>query len=353
MNNHSKNFISIIIPVYNAENYLDRCINSVLSQTYKNFELILIDDFSSDKSLHICKEFAAKDTRINLLINEVNKGVSFTRNKGLNIAKGEFITFVDSDDWVNNTYLEDFFHFPILKNSIVIQGINFQFKKKKSKVFFTYPDMCYKVISNNNGVVENEIFHNGCPVAKLFERKIIKSNNILFNDSISLNEDHLFVLNYYKYVDNIILSKSMNYNYWFDYFVDSLTKKNHCSINLIIASNEFLNVFPFLINKFSITDEEYLKKLYTTCGINQLFKALINYKISYNLDHSFEDTFNRLEKLKDFISRYYYPQQTTLKITKYFVQNFNISVNKVFIDFLIKWLSFRRKISKNLKRFIK
>lgn len=352
MNNLNKNFISIIIPVYNAENYLDRCINSILSQTYKNFELILIDDFSTDKSLNICKDFAVRDTRIHLLVNEVNKGVSFTRNKGLNKAKGEFVTFVDSDDWVSKTYLEDFFLFPILNDSIVVQGIFYEFKKNKKKIFFSYPDMCYKVSSNNNGVVENELFHNGCPVAKLYETKIIKSNNILFNESISLNEDHLFVLEYYKYVKNITLLSSMNYHYWFDYFVDSLTKRNHGYTNLNTASQGFLNVLPILIKGYGITNKEYLQKLYTTCGINQMFNALINYKVTKDLVRPFKIRFAKFIELKDFISKYYYPEKKSLKIAKYFVLNFNSSVNKAFFNFLIKWLSFRKKMIRFVKELI-
>ena len=147
MNNLDKNFISIIIPVYNAEKYLDRCLNSILEQTYNNFELILIDDFSTDKSQEICKEFTKKDSRISLLVNEVNKGVSFTRNKGIYEAKGEFITFIDSDDWVNKTYLEDFFFFPILNNSIVVQGIFYELKRNKKKILFSYINASYNISS--------------------------------------------------------------------------------------------------------------------------------------------------------------------------------------------------------------
>ena len=96
--------ISIIVPVYNAEKYLRRCIDSILSQSLTDFELILIDDGSTDRSPLICDEYATRDKRIRL-IHKKNDGVSAARNDGIDIAQGEFITFVDSDDWVDEVYL--------------------------------------------------------------------------------------------------------------------------------------------------------------------------------------------------------------------------------------------------------
>lgn len=91
--------LSIIVPVYNVEQYLPRCIDSILEQTFQNFELILVDDGSKDKSGEICDEFAKKDNRI-IVIHQENKGVNTARNAGLDIATGSYITFVDSDDWI-------------------------------------------------------------------------------------------------------------------------------------------------------------------------------------------------------------------------------------------------------------
>lgn len=91
--------VSIIIPVYNAEKTVDRCINSILNQTYKDFELLLLNDGSTDASGMICDSYAKKDTRIRVIHKE-NSGVSDTRNQGIAMAKGEYIQFLDSDDWV-------------------------------------------------------------------------------------------------------------------------------------------------------------------------------------------------------------------------------------------------------------
>lgn len=97
--------ISVIVPVYNAERYLHRCVDSILSQTFSNFELLLINDGSKDSSGAICDEYAAKDPRVRVFHKE-NGGVSSARNLGLDNACGEWIAFVDSDDWISENYLE-------------------------------------------------------------------------------------------------------------------------------------------------------------------------------------------------------------------------------------------------------
>lgn len=99
------NLVSVIIPVYNVEKYLKRCIDSVLNQSYKNLEIIIIDDGSKDKSKEICDSYKRKNKRV-IVVHTKNKGLSEARNKGIEISKGEYISFIDSDDWVNPTYIE-------------------------------------------------------------------------------------------------------------------------------------------------------------------------------------------------------------------------------------------------------
>ena len=101
----SRELISIIVPIYNTDCYLRQCLDSIINQSYKNFEVLLINDGSVDDSVMICKEFAEKDSRICYFEKE-NGGVSSARNLGLKNVKGNYITFVDSDDWVEENYLE-------------------------------------------------------------------------------------------------------------------------------------------------------------------------------------------------------------------------------------------------------
>ena len=98
--------ISIVVPVYNGENYIEDCIKSILRQTYLDWELILIDNASTDDSLEVCKEFAGRDDRIQVFQQHRNMGVSVARNLGIEKSRGEFITFIDADDWVEKDYLE-------------------------------------------------------------------------------------------------------------------------------------------------------------------------------------------------------------------------------------------------------
>ncbi len=114
MGNYSE-LISIIIPIYNSQNDLEACVNSVLSQTYSNFEVILVDDGSTDKSGHICDEYSKKDSRI-ITIHKENAGVSDARNKGIAKAKGEYLCFIDSDDIVTPYYLQTLYE-TIRKNN--------------------------------------------------------------------------------------------------------------------------------------------------------------------------------------------------------------------------------------------
>lgn len=108
--------ISIIVPVYNAEKHLEKCLNSILNQTFTDFELILINDGSTDKSNIICENFAEKDSRISL-INQENKGISSARNLGIKLAKKPYLAFIDADDWIETIYLEVLYNLIITHNA--------------------------------------------------------------------------------------------------------------------------------------------------------------------------------------------------------------------------------------------
>lgn len=100
-----KPLVSIIIPIYNAGHFLDRCLNSVVNQTYTNLEIILINDGSTDSSLNLCNTFAKTDPRI-IIIDKINEGVSIARNTGIQKSSGDFIAFLDADDWITSNYIE-------------------------------------------------------------------------------------------------------------------------------------------------------------------------------------------------------------------------------------------------------
>ena len=122
--------ISIIVPVYKIEDYLDRCVQSLISQTYKNLEIILVDDGSPDNSGKIADEYAQKDQRIQV-IHKKNGGLSDARNAGMDVATGDYICFIDSDDWwINNTVLEHI-NKKLFNHEMMILGIEMLFPRRQ------------------------------------------------------------------------------------------------------------------------------------------------------------------------------------------------------------------------------
>lgn len=172
--------ISVIIPVYNVEAYLERCLNSILSQTFDDWECICIDDGSVDGSGKILDAYAKKDSRF-VVIHQVNSGVSFARNVGLKRAKGNFITFVDSDDWIDSNTYEVAFRIAEDKNVDLVQ---WAFKKNNLKNF-----------NLNEGFISLEKdwkYFTASMWCKLVRKTVIRSKNLTFPIGVRLSEDRLF-----------------------------------------------------------------------------------------------------------------------------------------------------------------
>ena len=189
-----EDMISIIVPVYNTAQYVEKCIISVLEQTYENFELILVNDGSTDGSDIICENYAQRDSRI-VYINKNNTGVSDTRNVGIKHAKGSFITFVDSDDWIDNDYLMAMYNGQKTYDAdAVVMGLHMEYedsgKKKEIKVTTEEDLLDSKKALAYAGNVEQPVV--GFAVSKLFKIRTIKEYGILFDTSIAINEDSLF-----------------------------------------------------------------------------------------------------------------------------------------------------------------
>ncbi len=133
--------ITVIVPVYNVENYLRQCLDSIMGQTYQNFECLLINDGSPDYSADICSEYVFKDSRFRYFEKE-NGGVSSARNLGIEHSKGEYITFIDSDDWVDSDYLE------ILYNALIDENADISVSTYKR---FHMADNCWYFHSFQRG----------------------------------------------------------------------------------------------------------------------------------------------------------------------------------------------------------
>lgn len=179
--------ISIIVPVYNAEQYLHKCIDSILAQTLADFELWLIDDGSKDSSCEICDEYAKKDSRVHV-VHKPRGGVSSARNIGLELAKGKYICFIDSDDWVDDNYLRILY--PIDNEDLVCCSL------VADRGTIIPLNDCHlnvkKVLSCNVSRFTFGVVH-----CKLFRSFLLNKNKIRFREDISAGEDILFVLEYF------------------------------------------------------------------------------------------------------------------------------------------------------------
>lgn len=205
--------VSIIIPIYNVDAYLNSCLESIVKQTYTNWECVLINDGSTDSSGNICNFWAQKDNRIHV-IHQKNSGVSIARNNGLQKAKGEYICFIDSDDWIDDDYLE-----LMINHSnncdFVVSGQIREFPDGKTII--------YK--PNNTGFFnlshkQTKLFIELCkdyllyaPHEKLYKKEIITNNNLRFLEGCNYGEDLIFNFQYLQYVKNISTVSVAKYHY--------------------------------------------------------------------------------------------------------------------------------------------
>lgn len=215
--------ISIIIPVYNAEKYIDKCIESLINQKFKNLEIIIVNDGSTDKSLEICRKYERIDSRI-IVINKDNGGVSSARNIGLEVASGEYIGFVDPDDWVE----EDMYYnmYNTLKSTsadVVICNYYEENRRKTKEVRLSGT----KSILKENDIIQyivspmiaTEDLNNGRSTLMgsvcrlLIKHSIIIDNNIRFKDYIPLMEDLIFSINIFLKSHIISIDNSISYHY--------------------------------------------------------------------------------------------------------------------------------------------
>ncbi len=242
--------ISIIIPVFNTKLYLDKCISSVLSQSYHNFECILVDDGSNDGSSDICDKWAKIDNRI-IVIHQLNKGVSIARNIGIQHANGKYIYFMDSDDFIIDT--EMFFNFiSTIKNhgnlDLIVQNFSIQYNRKQQS--YIIPNNKINISETlywdkNSDLIYN-YYKKGIMFVlwnKLFSKEIISTHNISFK--VQYMEDFRFILDYLIHCRKIHFQNFNGYCYN-KYEQFSLSKER--SIKMF---NDYIEMHKYIISVFS------------------------------------------------------------------------------------------------------
>ena len=233
--------ISVIIPFYNGEKYIEQCLNSIINQTYRNIKIYCIDDGSTDKSKDVIKKYVQIDKRI-CYIYKQNGGVSSARNLGINTAKSKWITFVDVDDKLPKDALENYISKDMNKFDIIIGKINI-INNKNITISRNFYEKTHEIINKNE--IYESIFYNKefskytyieMPFSKLYNLDFIKKNNIEFTLGIKYGEDVIFNIkavckaNNIKFVNNIV----------YDYYINSESVSNKFDNNLIDNYDLFL-----------------------------------------------------------------------------------------------------------------
>ena len=282
--------ISIIVPIYNVEKYLPKCIDSIINQTYKNIEILLINDGSTDNSGKICDEYALKDTRIRVSHNE-NGGVAVARNKGIKMSTGDYIAFVDSDDYISTEYCEKMLAAVLRNNADIaicklhdfVEGQDVQLEEK------TYSEEVYSV----DQMIENNIILSGIfdciggklVAAKLFanilfpEGRVYEDSSTLYklynasSKSVVLNQEYYFYLreregsitafagsryNLKKQKDNITFAYEK-----FDFLSSKYPEKKE-----LVSAGFIRNIITILIRTYSSRNDELIN--------SELFKQIEN-----------------------------------------------------------------------------
>jgi glycosyltransferase involved in cell wall biosynthesis len=312
--------ISIIVPVYNSEQYLSRCIESILKQTYTDFELILVDDGSNDTSLNMCETYAKTDSRIKIISTE-NNGVSSARNTGLNATNGTYIGFVDSDDWIEPDMYE-----LLIKNAekykADISCCNY-FMNSTTEKILEYQENEKVVYSDGDCVdffLERKLFGNSV-CNKVFNKKVLIHG---FQIGLSVGEDAFFLFEACLNSKTIVCCNEAKYHYYVR--IGSATK---------IGFNE--KVFQMLEFTDMIIEEIKEKK---TSSVNKAYAyayssyySVLNVLIYHGMEKKYKFEYKKVVSFLNFVTKKLFKEKSISKAKLLAFSLFHL--NKYMYRFLI------------------
>ncbi len=277
--------ISVIVPVFNCEAEIRKCINSILNQTYKHLQIIIVDDASTDSSLQVCKSF--KDDRIILISKEHNSGVSDSRNIGIEASSGSYITFVDADDYLEETAIEEICSkIELYKNpDIVVFGIISEYYSNGKLARIVRSGYRDRFITREEFVDEFFTLGLGNPVwNKVFRRNVIESAR--FNTSLKVAEDLEFCLDAYSNIQNLYLDGGLYYHY----FIDTDKQKTYLKDSLNFSGT---------IKRVQRREEKYRKLgIKPNLIADNYYKLIVDSAYDYVCMVTYADTISKKEKEK-------------------------------------------------------
>ena len=281
--------VSIVVPIYNAENYLTKCIYSIIKQTYKNIEIILVNDGSTDNSLKICETFALNDKRI-IIISQKNMGVSTARNIGINVAKGEYISFVDSDDTIEDNYIQE-----LVDNSnsgkvdVVICGYNDIYTNNKKIENKLSDDIKLNgKISDDYAILKKYLKYR---YLKIYKMNLLKENNINFPIHFTDAEDQVFNFKIFSLAKNYNFVNESLYNYC---HVNSESLSKQATIKSFFSNLEKLKKEKIFLDTKNIKEKEL-------CLTNSAFDIIWKYAVIKDINDNYFKFRCRILKAKELL----------------------------------------------------
>ncbi|KAF0856669.1 glycosyltransferase family 2 protein [Pantoea dispersa] len=252
---NEKTLFSIIIPVYNAQNTIRRTLQSVLNQTFSSYEIIVVNDGSRDNSARILQEFAHYPQVT--VLNQINAGVSAARNSGLQQASGEYVLFLDADDWVDDNFLMSFKlnlnAWPAESVDLMVGNLNDNRIGKVSQAgFFSQQDIPYVLgeleMSDNIGYLHN----------KCYRRQIIDDLHLRFMEGVSMSEDLLFNLEFFSCVSNFLITPGAAYHY--EDVAGSLSKRKVQYSELKVRKQSLTDLYDSIVEKYASGNLDHFLK---------------------------------------------------------------------------------------------
>lgn len=220
--------VTVIIPIYNVGKYIDKCISTVLAQTYENIELILVNDGSPDNAGDICDAYAEKDHRVKV-VHKKNSGVSSARNSGLDIAKGDYIMFIDGDDWVDNDHVEYLLSLCLKSDALMSMSYKMHTLKKVNVDNFKDKQALVNGVDMAADLLYQKTVVGSCN--KMFKRELIYRNNLRYDEELFIGEGYNFIVMCAQLAGMVSTGQRMTYYYRLDNTESAMTRFNVAKVH--------------------------------------------------------------------------------------------------------------------------
>lgn len=333
--------VSIIIPVYNSEEYLERCLQSVMTQTMTEIEIIIINDGSNDKSQQISNKCAKIDNRIKV-INKKNEGVSAARNDGIKYSQGEYLLFVDSDDSIEKSLCEDCYSVAIKNNA---DTVKFSYFKECEKIDLPFDNCLVKSEKILRSITSERLNNEDCIEhinysvwSYMFKADIIKKSNILFPNDINNGEDLVFLVKYLVKINDIYFMNKALYHYTRNPF--SITNRYMVNYfdNIIIVKNQIREIVKGAIE----FNEDEINWGYVKTAAKSIQNEYVDENKRFSSKYKYTIKMCNLMEVRDFFNGRKIPESGNFFNLMYKFMKYRMYFFIMLLNYLIKLKKLRK-----------